>query len=114
MAVATTPAAARRGAARFEANAATRDPLWVKAVILASALGFFALFHGFAHGSELGNASATPFLVGFALATALLHAAGVLLGPGIARLAGDKAGRLVTRFAGGLTALAGLALIVGG
>lgn len=44
MAVATTPAAARRGAARFEANAATRDPFWVKALILASALGFFALF----------------------------------------------------------------------
>ncbi|MBP0581264.1 HupE/UreJ family protein [Labrys sp. LIt4] len=77
-------------------------------------VGFFALFHGFAHGSELGEASATPFLVGFALATALLHAAGVLLGPAIARLAGDKAGRLVTRFAGGLTALAGLALMVGG
>lgn len=77
-------------------------------------VGFFALFHGFAHGGELGLASATPFLVGFALATVLLHAAGVLLGPGIARIAGDKAGRLVTRFAGGLTALAGLALIVGG
>ena len=44
MAVATTPAAARRGAARFEANTATRDPFWVKALILASALGFFALF----------------------------------------------------------------------
>ena len=44
MAVATTSAATRRGAARFEANPATRDPFWVKAVILGSALGFFALF----------------------------------------------------------------------
>ncbi|WP_448956616.1 HupE/UreJ family protein [Labrys neptuniae] len=76
-------------------------------------VGFFALFHGFAHGSELGNASATLFLAGFALATALLHMAGVLLGPAIARIAGDRAGRLATRLAGGLTALAGLALIVG-
>lgn len=77
-------------------------------------VGFFALFHGFAHGGELGNASATSFLVGFALATALLHAAGILLGPGIARIAGDRAGKLATQFAGGVTALAGLALIVGG
>lgn len=77
-------------------------------------VGFFALFHGFAHGSELGNASAAPFLVGFALATALLHAAGVLLGPAIARIAGDRVGRVATRLAGGLTVLAGLALVVGG
>jgi sulfate/thiosulfate transport system permease protein len=32
------------GAARFESNTATRDPAWVKAVILTAALGFFALF----------------------------------------------------------------------
>jgi sulfate transport system permease protein len=35
---------ARSGAARFEANTATRDPPWVKAVGLAVSLGFFALF----------------------------------------------------------------------
>jgi len=34
----------RSGAARFEANAATRDPAWVKATILTVSLGFFALF----------------------------------------------------------------------
>ncbi len=34
----------RSGAARFESNTATRDPVWVKAVILTAALGFFALF----------------------------------------------------------------------
>lgn len=32
------------GAARFEINAATRDPVWVKGGILVLALGFFALF----------------------------------------------------------------------
>jgi sulfate transport system permease protein len=32
------------GAARFEQNTATRDPFWVKAVILSVSLGFFALF----------------------------------------------------------------------
>lgn len=34
----------RSGAARFEANSATRDPRWVKATILTVALGFFTLF----------------------------------------------------------------------
>jgi sulfate/thiosulfate transport system permease protein len=32
------------GAARFESNTATRDPVWVKIVVLTAALGFFALF----------------------------------------------------------------------
>ncbi|MGE3066779.1 MAG: sulfate ABC transporter permease subunit CysW [Hyphomicrobiaceae bacterium] len=32
------------GAARFEINAATRDPVWVQGGILVLALGFFALF----------------------------------------------------------------------
>jgi sulfate transport system permease protein len=31
-------------ATRFEVNPATRDPVWVKAVILTLALGFFAIF----------------------------------------------------------------------
>jgi len=44
MAIATARADQRSGAARFEQNAATRDPPWVKAVILAVSLGFFALF----------------------------------------------------------------------
>jgi sulfate/thiosulfate transport system permease protein len=34
----------RSGAARFEANTATRDPAWVKGVVLTVSLGFFALF----------------------------------------------------------------------
>jgi sulfate transport system permease protein len=34
----------RSGAARFEAKAATRDPLWIKIVILGVALAFFGLF----------------------------------------------------------------------
>jgi sulfate/thiosulfate transport system permease protein len=35
---------AHGGATRFEASTATSDPGWVKAVILAAALGFFLLF----------------------------------------------------------------------
>jgi sulfate transport system permease protein len=41
---ATSRGDARHGAARFQANPATRDPPWIKIVILGTSLGFFALF----------------------------------------------------------------------
>lgn len=41
---ATTSGDARHGAARFQANPATRDPPWIKIVVLGVSLGFFALF----------------------------------------------------------------------
>ncbi|MEJ1117691.1 HupE/UreJ family protein [Phyllobacterium sp. CCNWLW109] len=77
---------------------------------LAMALvGFFALFHGYAHGSEMGTATAGSYLLGFALATTLLHvaglAAGALLGAGI--------GRTIIRVAGASTAFIGLWLALG-
>lgn len=76
-------------------------------------VGFFAFFHGYAHGGELGEAGAMPFCIGFALATALLHAAGVGIGLGLGRLAGGPAGRWITRLAGGLAALGGLWIAAG-
>lgn len=76
-------------------------------------VGFFAFFHGYAHGGELGEAGALSFSIGFAIATALLHAAGVGLGLGLGRLFGGSAGKVVVRAAGGVTALAGLWLAVG-
>ena len=76
-------------------------------------VGFFALFHGYAHGGELGNAGALSFSVGFALATAMLHALGVGLCIGLTALFGGNAGRFVARVAGGLTALTGLLLVTG-
>ncbi len=39
---ATALAGPPSGAARFEGNTATRDPFWVKAVVLSASLGFFA------------------------------------------------------------------------
>ena len=48
--------------------------------ICAALVGVFAVFHGHAHGGELGEAGAVQFGIGFALATALLHGAGVGLG----------------------------------
>jgi len=44
-------------------------------------VGFFALFHGYAHGHEMPAAvSAVSFSAGFVLATVLLHAFGVAAG----------------------------------
>ncbi|MDO9414845.1 HupE/UreJ family protein [Pararhizobium sp.] len=76
----------------------------------AAIVGVFALFHGYAHGGELGAAGALPFSAGFVIATAFLHAAGIGLGLGIGKL---SAGKTVSRVLGGLTALAGVALIFG-
>ncbi|MGD9479391.1 HupE/UreJ family protein [Shinella sp. G-2] len=76
-------------------------------------VGFFALFHGYAHGLELGGASGLAFMGGFVAATALLHGAGVALGLGIGAVAGGRAGRIAARLAGGLTALGGLWLVAG-
>jgi urease accessory protein len=69
----------------------------------------FALFHGHAHGVELADQAALPYLVGFVLATAALHGAGLALGLGLARV-----GVWSTRTAGGAVALAGAALVLAG
>ncbi|AOF91371.1 HupE/UreJ family protein [Sinorhizobium sp. RAC02] len=79
-------------------------------VMSAAIVAVFALFHGHAHGGELGAAGAWQFGIGFVVATALLHGAGIGLGLGIARLSG---GALAARIIGGLTALTGLVLAFG-
>jgi urease accessory protein len=85
------------------------------AVAGALLVGAFALFHGHAHGAELGAATALPYLFGFVVATALLHAAGIALGLalGSGLGIGPARGRLLTRALGGATAVAGIALIAG-
>lgn len=77
----------------------------VPTVISAAIVGVFALFHGHAHGGELGSATAVTFGLGFIVATALLHAAGVGLGV----VAGGH-DPIVTRILGGLTLLGAAAL----
>lgn len=84
---------------------ATRVPVSVAAAIV----GVFALFHGHAHGGELGSAGALQFGVGFVVATMGLHVAGIALGMAIAKL-----GPVAVRILGGLTALTGLSLVFGG
>jgi urease accessory protein len=82
----------------------------VPAAMAMALVGFFAFFHGHAHGGELGSAGALAFGFGFALATALLHAAGI----GMARLFGGEAGRLAARIAGAAAAAGGLWLAIAG
>jgi urease accessory protein len=81
----------------------------VPVALSAAMVGVFAVLHGHAHGAELpALASAISYSTGFALATALLHAAGL----GLAFLAARDAGRLLVRGAGGLIAACGVALAV--
>jgi len=49
--------------------------------VAAIAVGFFAIFHGHAHGTELpAGQSALLYSVGFVIATGCLHAIGILIG----------------------------------
>lgn len=85
----------------------------VPALAAMALVGFFAVFHGYAHGAEMpADASGTGYAAGFLLATALLHGAGIALGLTIARL-GELAGRRAVQVAGGAMALAGVAILVG-
>lgn len=80
---------------------------------VAAVVAFFALFHGHAHGGEMGAAGAWGYAAGFLTATALLHAAGVALGLLAGHLA-TRRGLIAARVAGGLTALGGLWLAIAG
>jgi urease accessory protein len=84
---------------------AVKAPLGLGAAIA----GLFALFHGHAHGAETTAPNLIPYAVGFALATAALHAMGI----GLGLFAERSIGKVALRATGGLTVLSGLALIVG-
>ena len=56
---------------------AAKPPLWIAAVLV----GFFAIFHGHAHGMELPqSANAMTYAIGFVIATGLLHLGGIAFG----------------------------------
>jgi len=82
-------------------------------VVAAMALaGFFALFHGHAHGAELPeNVSGLAYGAGFMLATALLHVAGI--GIGLSLGAPKSGGERLLRLTGGAMSLAGAGLLFG-
>ena len=75
-------------------------------------VGFFALFHGFAHGAEMPmGASGITYAAGFMLATALLHMVGIGVGIALGKI-GANAPR-VTQGLGALVAVAGVGLLTG-
>jgi len=69
-----------------------------------------AVFHGHAHGSEMGGAGPLAYLAGFVGATALLHMTGVALGLGLARFSQGT----VLRGLGGAVATLGAWLALAG
>ncbi len=84
---------------------AVRLPVAASAAVVA----IFALFHGHAHGAELGQAGAWTFGLGFIAATALLHAAGVAIG-----MVASRGSAVVTRILGAAAAIGGVSLAFGG
>ncbi len=78
-----------------------RFPLYAAAALV----GFFAIFHGHAHGTELPpGESGLLYSLGFVVATGCLHAIGIAIGA-IHRW---PAGRIALRIAGGGVGLAGI------
>jgi urease accessory protein len=85
---------------------AVRMPLWAS----ISTVSLFALFHGYAHGSELPHgSSAAMYGLGFILATAILHAAGL----GIGLIAGKQMADRMVRIGGVGIAAVGAYLLSG-
>ena len=77
-----------------------RPPLGAAAALV----GFFAVFHGHAHGTELpAGASGLAYSIGFVMTTGLLHALGI----GIGLIHRWGWGRVALRAAGAGVALAG-------
>jgi urease accessory protein len=74
-------------------------------------VGFFAIFHGYAHGTEMPT-TAEPVLyaLGFLTGTALIHIAGVVIGD----ISGHyERGKIILRTGGGLITLVGFLFIFG-
>ena len=75
-------------------------------------VGFFAIFHGHAHGAELpAGESPYPYAAGFLLATALLHLAGILIGLGFAKISASGLGQRLVQAGGSTMALIGVVLL---
>jgi urease accessory protein len=83
-----------------------RLPLALALLIVA----FFAVFHGHAHGTEMGSdANAMLYSIGFVIATGLLHAAGIALG----LIHRWDTGRVILRAAGSVVLAGGLFFLWG-
>jgi urease accessory protein len=78
----------------------------------AAAVGFFALFHGHAHGTEMPETvSGLYYGLGFLCATACLHGIGVALGIAAAQSA-QIYGRQIAQVGGAAISVAGAVLLI--
>jgi urease accessory protein len=77
-------------------------------IVAAPLIGFFAIFHGHAHGTELpAGQNGLLYSLGFVMATGLLHGAGITLG----LVQRWPTGRLVLRGAGVCIAFMGVTFL---
>lgn len=77
----------------------------LKLYVAAAIVGFFAVFHGYAHGAELPpGGNGMLYSIGFVVTTGLLHASGIAVG----LIHRWYAGRLALRSAGACVAMAGV------
>lgn len=74
-------------------------------------VGFFAIFHGHAHGTEMPDIG-SPLLygLGFVMGTAIIHLAGVLIGVVSKRI---PKGPVLLRISGAAIAVVGLTMLIG-
>jgi urease accessory protein len=86
--------------------------LSVPTLAATSLVGFFAIFHGHAHGAEMPESVfGLTYGVGFLCATALLHATGVGLGLAVGK-AGEAYSRLIVQIGGGAIAIVGVGILI--
>ena len=79
---------------------AVRPPVWLAAILV----GVFAIFHGYAHGTELPAAtSPLAYGIGFVVATGMLHGSGIAIG----LLLRWPAGAVIVRLTGASIAITG-------
>lgn len=72
--------------------------------LIVALVGFFALFHGYAHGTELPEGqNGLIYSLGFVVGTGLLHCVGIALG----LLHRFKSGQLILRGAGSVVMMMG-------
>ena len=80
--------------------------------IAMSFVGFFAIFHGYAHGAEMpAVANSVTYAAGFLIGTTALHLLGVLIGDISRRY---TRGPLVLRVSGAFIAATGMLFLFGG
>jgi urease accessory protein len=91
---------------------AVASQLNVPTLVAMSLVGFFAIFHGHAHGAEMPESvSGLAYGVGFLCATVLLHSIGVGLGLAVGH-ASEVYSRRIVRIGGNAMAIAGIAILI--